>query len=164
MPKREKYNLQRLLETRTRERDDAVKTLAESRRKLAAAEAELTERKSAVENCRRAQSDAQTAMLEKSSGGIKNSEMLYHRQHLIDLRETETELVRQVEQQKSVVARREQEVETALAELKEASKELRVIEKHKENWQNEKRIEATRREQKSNDEIGAILHERSKIE
>lgn len=164
MPKQEKYNLQRLLEVRERARESAVENLAEKRAQMAAAEKELAAREKAVRDCREIQKRAQTAMAEKMQRGVKNSEILIHRQHLIDLREKESELLKAVEQQKNVVARAAQEVEKALQFLVEATKQLQTIEKHRENWRREKRIEAARREQKNNDEIGAILHERQKFE
>jgi flagellar export protein FliJ len=164
MPKQAKYNLQRLLEMRARTRESAIEVLAERRARLAAPEKELAAREKAVSDCRSAQRTAQSEMLEKSKDGIKNSEIIIHRQHLIDLRERESELIAAVEQQKTVVLRAEKEVEKALESLTEASKELQTIEKHRENWRQTKRIEMTRKEQKTNDEIGAILHERDKFE
>lgn len=164
IPKQEKYNLQRLLEVRERMREAAVKFLAENRRQLSAAEAELERRRKAVEDCRKEQQRAETTMWEKAKGGVKASEIVVHRQHLMDLREKEAELLTVVEQQKTTVACAAEEVEKALAALAEATKEMQVIEKHRENWQRGKRVEQARREQKINDEIGAILHERQKGE
>lgn len=164
MPKQEKYNLQRLLEVRERARETFVKLLAQSRYELTLAERELAARKNAVEDCRQAQQRAQSEMLEKAQDGIKTSQIVVHRQHLMDLREKEIGLLAAVEQQKTVVARAEQEVENALLALNEATKEMQVIEKHRENWRREKKIGFARREQKTNDEIGAILHERRKYE
>ncbi len=164
MPKPEKYNLQRLLEVRERARENAVEFLAQKRAQLAEAERELAARKKAVADCRQAQRMAETAMMEKSRGGMKNSEIIVHRQHLFDLREIEKELIKSVELQKIIVERAAAEVEKALQLLTEATKELQAIEKHRENWRREKKIEANRREQKTGDEIGAILHERRKFE
>lgn len=164
MPKPEKYNLQRLLEVRERARESAVKFLAQCRYELALAETELAARQKSVEDCRQAQQRAQTEMLEKTKVGFKTKEMIIHRQHLIDLREKETELLATVEQQKTIVARAEQEVEKALIAVGEATKEMQVIEKHRENWRRGKQVEFAWREQKTNDEIGAILHERHKYE
>jgi flagellar export protein FliJ len=164
MAKTEKYNLQRLLEMRERARDQAALYLAECRRQLALAEDELNNRKQAVEDCRREQIETQNALAGKSGGGIKANEIVRFRQYLIDLREKETRLLKAVEDQKSVIAREERKVEKALAELGEAAKELKVIEKHRENWQVGNKKDAQRREQKSNDETGAILHERQKFE
>lgn len=162
MPKPEKYKLQRLLEVREREHETAVRFLAECRRLLTAAEDELRRRRQAVEDCRRQQQRAEEALWEKARGGVKNSEIIIHRQHLADLREREKELIAAVEEQEKAVERAAEEVENALFALTEATKEKKVIEKHRENWQRTKRVETTRREQKETDEIGAILHERQK--
>ncbi|MGI8786269.1 MAG: flagellar FliJ family protein [Pyrinomonadaceae bacterium] len=164
MPKQEKYNLQRLLEMRERLRDDAALYLAECRRQLTLAEIELTNREQAVENCRQEQKTVQTQMIEKSESGIKSSEIVRYRQHLADLRELETKLLAAVEEQKRAVERAAKTAEKALDALREKSKEAKVIEKHRENWRSERKSETARREQKSNDEIGAILHERQRFE
>lgn len=163
MPQQEKYNLQRLLEMRERAREEAGIYLAECRRILAEAEAELARRELAVEDCRYAQRKIQNQLAEQTPGGMKTSEILRFRQHLIDLREHESKLLETVEEQKKTVNRHAQTVDKALNALQEAAKETKVIEKHRENWTNDKRIESNRREQKTNDEIGAILHERHKL-
>jgi flagellar export protein FliJ len=164
MSKTEKYNLQRVLEMRGRARDEAARNLAECRRKLAFAEEELNNRKKSVEACRREQAQMQNALNGKSGGGIKASEIVRFRQYLTDLREKEIELLKEVEDQKAAVAREEKKVEKAFNEFTEAGKEMKVIEKHRENWLAENKKDAARREQKSNDETGAILHERQKPE
>lgn len=164
MPQQEKYNLQRLLEMRERARDEAGVYLAECRRLLNAAEAELEKRKQAVEDCRTAQVEIQTQLFEKSRGGMKSSEAVRFRRHSIDLRESEAELLTAVEEQNRTIERAAQTVEKALLALNEAAKETKVIEKHRENWTSANRLNQTRREQKTNDEIGAILHERQKFE
>jgi flagellar export protein FliJ len=164
MAKTEKYNLQRLLEMRARARDEAALFLAECRRVLARAEDELIDRKKAVEACRRRQIEMQNEFAGKTRGGIRSDAIVRFRQYLTDLRENEKQLLKAVADQQAAVAREEKKTEKALNELNEAAKELKVIEKHRENWQNDNKKEAARREQKSNDESGAILHERRKFE
>lgn len=159
-----KYNLQRLLEMRERARDAAVQYLEECRRQLARAEDELITRKSQVEVCRREQTRLQDALIGKSQGGIKSTDIVRFRQYLGDLREKEIRLLKSVEEQKAIITREERKVEKALTELTQTAKELKVIEKHRENWQLENKKEALRREMKTNDETGAILHERQKFE
>lgn len=149
---------------RERARDDAALYAAECRRQLTAAENELNNRKQAVENCRRTQREMQIQMTDKSRGGIKSTEIVRYRRHLADLREREILLLDAVEEQKAVVRRAEQTVEKALDKLGEAAKETKVIEKHRENWRRAIKIEGERREQKSNDETGAILHGRQKFD
>lgn len=164
MAKQEKYDLQRLLEMRERAREEAGLYLAECRRQLSIAENELEKRKQAVIDCRQAQNDAQQQLTEKASGGMKSGEIARYRAHLIYLREQETQLLAAVAEQQRAVERAAQTVEKALGALQEAAKETKVIEKHRENWQLAKRIETTRREQKTNDEIGGLLHDRRRFE
>lgn len=164
MSAKEKYNLQRLLEMRERARDEAAIFTAECRRQLTLAENELNNRKQAVEDCRRAQRKMQIQMTDKSSGGIKSTEIVRYRQHLADLRQRESILLDSVKEQITIVRRSEQTVEKALDKLSEAAKETRIIEKHRENWQQSKKLEGNRREQKSNDEIGAILYGRQELD
>lgn len=164
MSKLEKYNLQRLLEMRERAREEAAIYLAECRRLLTVAEDELAQRRQAVEDCRQAQIDAQNQLIERSKSGMKSSEAVRYRQHFTDLREQETQFIAAVEEQKRAVERAALTVEKALAALQETAKDTKVIEKHREHWTSAKQLESTRREQKTNDEIGAILHERQKFE
>jgi flagellar export protein FliJ len=164
MSKPDKYNLQRLLEMRERVRDDSALYLGECRRLLNLAEVELNNRIQAVEVCRKSQQAAQKTMIEKSASGIKSAELVRFRQHLADLREEEEKLLTAVELQKEAVTRAEKTVDNALDKLHEDAKEVKVIEKHRENWRNENKINAERREQKSNDEIGTILHDRERFE
>ncbi len=164
MAKSEKYNLQRLLEMRERVRDETALYLAECRRLLTVAEIELKNRIQAVENCRQKQQVTQTEMIEESASGIKSAELVRFRKYLADLREEEEKLLTAVELQKEAVTRAEKVVDNALNKLHEDAKEVKVIEKHRENWRNENKINDERREQKSNDEIGTILHERERFE
>lgn len=164
MPAKEKYKLQRLLEMRERARDDAALFLAECNREVAAAEKELQRRIQAVEDCKLEQIKNQNEMIEKAMDGMKSTEAVRYRRHSIYLREKGVELKKSVEDQKHVVTRAEQKADKALEALNEAAKEAKVIEKHRENWKVEKKIEGERREQKLNDEIGAILHERQKLD
>ncbi len=164
MPKPEKYHLQRLLEVRESAREAAVSFLAERRDRLNLEEAELEKRQAAVEICRQTQRRSRSEMLEKSKKGVKNSEMVGHQRYLSDLRKNEAELLTAVEQQKLTVKRAAGEVENARLALGDATREMRVIEKHRENWRREEKIKSGRREEKNNDELGALLHERRKIE
>src|SRR5207244_10322453 len=116
------------------------------------------------ENCSSDKIEIQNALTRKVRDRIKANEITRFRQYLVDLREKETELLKSVEEQEKAVAREEKKVEKAFDGLNEAARELKVIEKHRENWQIEQKKDAERREQKSNDEIGAILHKRSKFE
>ncbi len=155
-----KYRLEPVLGAREQAKREAERLLAARMAQLSEAEEELTRRGREVESCRARQAAARAEMLETMSGGAAAARALAHRTHLSDLRAREEDLRAAVEEQRGVVARCETELERARAALVEAAREVRVIEKHRENWRERERRETVRREQKINDEIGAILHER----
>jgi flagellar export protein FliJ len=155
-----KYRLEPVLGAREQAKREAERLLAARMAQLAEAEGELARRVREVEACRARQAAARAEMLEAMSGGAAAARALAHRTHLADLRAREEELRAEAEEQRGVVARCEAELEWARAALVESAREVRVIEKHRENWRERERRETTRREQKINDEIGAILHER----
>lgn len=155
-----KYRLQSVMDARERAKRDAARALALRRAQLEDAEEELARRTAAVEECRRQQRDARAKMLEEGARGAEARRLVEYRTHLSDLRAREGELVDAVNQQRSAVARAEREVEAALANLAEASKEFSVVEKHREHWREDRRRDATRREQKLGDEVASTLRRR----
>ena len=159
-----KYKLQPVLGVREQAKREAERLLAARLAQLAEAEEEMARRAREVEACRERQAGARAEMFEAMSEGAAASRALAHRTHLADLRAREEGLRAATEEQRAVVARCEAESERARAALVEAAREVRVIEKHKENWRERERRETARREQKLNDEIGAILHERRSSE
>jgi flagellar export protein FliJ len=159
-----KYRLQPVLGVREQAKREAERLLATRLSQLAEAEEELARRVREVEACRERQASARDAMLESMREGAAAASAIAHRTHLADLRAQEEALRAAAEEQKGAVARCEAESERARAALVEAAREVRVIEKHKENWRERERRETARREQKINDEIGAILHERRSSE
>ena len=161
---REKYRLQPVLDVRERAKQDAARMVSTRREQLSAAELELRQRKEAVTACRRRQAKAQEKMLEEIKEGLDAHILVRHRTHLADLRETEQELVIQVEEQKRAVANAEAEVEKAVAVLIELSRDVRVIEKHRESWRERTRREEQLQEQKIGDEIGAATYRRGRRE
>jgi flagellar export protein FliJ len=163
MPKN-KYKLQPVLDVRDRVKQEAMRRVAQRRAQLAEAEAELARREQALEECRARQAEGRARMLNEMEPGTGAGHLVAHRTHLADLRNTEHELRQSVEQQHAAVARAQVELEQALAALVEASKEVRAIEKHREDWGQRVRRTEQRREQKLSDEIGSILHGRKRAE
>lgn len=156
-----KYRLQPVLGVREQLKREAERLLASRVAQLAEAEEELARRVRAVDACLARQAAARAEMFGEMGGGAAAARALTHRIHLADLRAQEEALRGAVEEQRGAVARSEAEVERARAALVEAAREVRVIEKHREGWQERQKRESARREQKLNDEIGAILHERN---
>ena len=63
------------------------------------------------------------------------------------------EAFRSIEQQRQVLDRAERAVESCRVALVEADRELKVVEKHYENWLADWKREATRRDQRQSEEI-----------
>jgi flagellar export protein FliJ len=157
-----KYKLQVVLDLRERKKREAEKYLAMRRALLEEAEDELARRRRSVTEMRERQKALETKMLEDLSKGTQAHQVVLCRTQLKDLRLQEEELEEKVRQQQTVVARAEQELEHARELLIAASKELQALEKHREGWQQQVLREERRREQKINDEIGAVMYERQR--
>ncbi|MGH9901087.1 MAG: flagellar FliJ family protein [Pyrinomonadaceae bacterium] len=155
-----RYRLQPVLDVRAKAKEDAVRHVALRRNQLREAEEELARRVGELARCRGHQQTARAAMLGAAERGAAARLLAGHRTHLADLRRQESELLAAVDEQRAAVARAEREVEGALAVLAEASKEHRVIEKHRENWREAERLGERRREQKLGDEIASVLRRR----
>lgn len=158
MATKDKYRLRTVADLREKAKKDAAQFVALRRQQLAAEEAELERCQRAVEANLQKQKAAHQTMIDEMNKGAEVRFAVGHRIHSADLREQEIVLRANVGKQEKVVAQAAAEVEKALELLAEAAKELKVIEKHRENWQANRKIELERREQKLNDEIGEILY------
>lgn len=156
------YRLQKVLDVRQHAQREMSAALQARREQLALAEAELERRRQAVAECRERQRAGGETMNARAAQGGRAGELTGYRTYLADLRQSEQALLAEVEQQRAVVARARSEVEKAVQALLDASKEVKVIERHRETWNERVRREEQRRDQKSNDEIGAVAHERRK--
>lgn len=159
--RQKKYRLQVVLEVREKKKNDAARFVAKRREELFQAEKELSRRKYLLGECRQQQFDANKKMMSEFDDGTAAGNIVAHRNFLQVLKEKEQELLISFEEQKVNVKNAEIAVDEAIDKLSEASKELKVIEKHKENWVETKKIEVKKYEQKLSDEIGAILHQTS---
>lgn len=161
---KEKYRLQPVLDVRGQAKQAAARLVAARREQLAAAQAELFRRQQALAECRQRQAAVQEKMLEEFDGSAEARTLVTYRTHLADLRQTEQELLERVEAQCRACESAEAEVEKAVAALIEASKEVQVIEKHRENWHQRAQRDERHREQKISDEIGALIHRRNQAQ
>ena len=156
-----KYRLEVVLDARGRKKDEAARFVAVRRQELLQAEDELKRRINFLEDCRRKQKEAHEKMMSEFNAGSQAGNIVAHRNFLQVLKDKEEELLFLVEEQKIEAKKAEERVDEALDLLAEASKELKVIEKHKEKWKEAVKREREKQEQKISDEIGAILHQRT---
>jgi flagellar export protein FliJ len=151
-----------VLEVRDQAKQAASRLVATRREQLIAAETELARRVEEVRKSQQRQAEARQRLLDESSKEVEAQILQTHRTHLADLRRIEQELIEKAAEQRNVVATANQELEQAIAALIEASREVQVIEKHRETWQQKTRREEQLREQKVGDEIGAVTHRMQK--
>lgn len=160
--RQKKYRLEVVLEVREQKKDEAARFVAYRREQLAESEKELMRRQSFLEDCRKQKSEANRKMMNDFGDGTSAGNIVSHRNYLQILKEREEELKLAVDEQIINVQNAVLAVDDAISKLADASKEVRVIEKHKEKWKKDQKYETDKREQKLSDEIGAILHQRSK--
>jgi len=153
------YRLQTVLELRQRAEDAAKDAFAAALRAVAEAQAEQQRMEDDLARRKRERAERVAAYLEEAlSKGSAALAMQNMSRFEARLREEEANLAVEIEQQKEVVAQRQAEAEGKRAELAEASKEKKAIEKHKEKWAAQVRHERQVREENNQDEIGGALH------
>lgn len=153
-----KYRLQSLLEIRNRAQQDAARLVATRRAQMAAAEAEMARRQRALSECRAQQQAARAEMFDAAANGIEARDLLRHRTYLADLKTREQGLLIELDEQRAVVVRAAAELDKAIAEFIEASRESLKIEKHREVWSERQRREERRHEQKTQDEMSTATY------
>jgi flagellar export protein FliJ len=158
-----KYRLQVVENMRATAKTQAAEFVALCRQKLADAERELLRRKGLVVEMQERQQEEKEQMFLKIQSGFVAGDMMAHKEFMLKLKDEENRLQAEVDNQELIVERAKQEVEKALIKLTEASKELKVIETHHEKWSANLKKELERKEEKMNDEIGANLYQRRKV-
>jgi flagellar biosynthesis chaperone FliJ len=153
------YRLQALLDIRTRAEEEAkeafseaVKAAEKERQALAGMQQEL-ERKKAE---RKARVAAFLQEMTAKGGGISGFQQMGRYEQR--LKDEEVQLALEIERQKEIVAQAEKLVEQRRAEMAEAAKEKKAIEKHRDNWKAQVRKEQMAREELNQEEIGNTLH------
>lgn len=156
-----KYRLKSILKVRTKTRDDTA-------RDLKLCEEILAEKKTVLERLTNSRLDLNKKILNfnkkmelEMNNGTKAGNIISHQNHLMDLKNKLQELEGIIRNQKDEVKIAEDLVLKATEKLVEASKELKIIEKHKDNWMENERHSNKKKEQKFNDELAAILHQKS---
>ena len=153
------YRLQTLLEMRERAKkeaeqafSDAVKALEKERLELQRMEEELVTRK--AERKQKVMAYLQQVMAKGNAGVSGFNQMNRYEERLKD---EEAQLALEIERQKEAVRNAEKLVEQRRWVMAEAAKELKAIEKHKENWKKAVKAERDAREDLSQEEIGNTL-------
>jgi flagellar export protein FliJ len=152
------YRLQALLDMRARAKEDAeqafsaaVKALEKEKAEQKRLEQELEQRKAE----RKQKVEAYLQQVMARGGGINGLTMMNRFEER--LKDEEAQLALEVERQQEAVKVAEKLVEQRRREMAEAARELKAIEKHKENWAKQIRAERQAREELNQEEIGNTL-------
>jgi flagellar export protein FliJ len=153
------YRLQTLIEMRERAKEvaeqafsDSVKALAKEKAELQRLEDDLVTRKAMRKQ--KVQEYLQQVMAKGVTGiGGFNQMNRYEAR----LKDEEAQLALEIERQRDAVITAEKLVEQRRREMAEAAKELKAIEKHKENWKKQLKEERDKREEMNQEEIGNTL-------
>jgi hypothetical protein len=160
------YRLQALLDIRTKAEEEAkeafsaaVKALEKEKKQLVSMQEQLERLK--VE--RKLKVQAFLDEMTKKGGGINGFQQMGRFEQR--LKDEEAQFALDVERQKEVVVQAEKLVEQRRAEMAEAAKEKKAIEKNKEAWLKQVRAERMAKEELNQEEIGNALHlQRTRLE
>ncbi|MDP2276211.1 MAG: flagellar assembly protein FliH [Archangium sp.] len=153
------YRLQVLLDIRTKAEEaakdafaEALKAADKEKKQLASMNQQLERMK--VE--RKAKVQAFLQEMTAKGGGITAFQQMGRFEQR--LKDEEAQFMLDIERQKEVVIQADALVEQRRAEMAEAAKEKKAIEKNKENWAKEVKKERQTKEEANQEEIGAVLH------
>jgi flagellar export protein FliJ len=153
------YRLQTLLDMREKAEEDAKQAFSESVRALAKEEGlqkSLEQQLVQKQVERKGKVSAYMAEVMKNgvgAGGLSQLNRFEQR-----LKDEETQLGLEIDRQKEAVRQAQGVVEQRRAEMAEAAKEKKAIEKHKEGFVKQVKAERAQKEEMSQEEIGNTLH------
>ena len=152
------YRLETVLELRKRAEEAAKQEFAEAIRAVAEAKAELQR---LIDDLAKRKADRKKKvdaylkeMMAKGMGAMAVQGMGSYEKRL---RSEEDEVAAQIELQKEKVAEAEAFAEQKRAVLAEKAKDVKAIEKHKEKFLKQKKVERDAREEVAGEEIGNAL-------
>jgi flagellar export protein FliJ len=154
-----KYRLQPVFDKKEKLKKDAEKALADTRAGLVKQEEILQQKEEAVKQAIKKKEDYSADLTAKMDKGMEMSKITAAKAYLEVLKQNIETAKKKVEEQKAVVREWEKKVEVALEKVTEATKEMKVIEKHKENWVAAVKKEEEEKEDKENEEVAQNLYE-----
>lgn len=153
-----RYRLEAMLRLRFRDKKRAEVELAKSMARLQEAKKKLKTLKEEKEEIRKEKKKARGKMDARMAGGGRVGEGCVHVNFLRKLKEDEAAKEEEIERQREVVEEAQEKVAKCKRAYIEASKQLRIMEKHKDLWAKKVSQELSRREEKEMDELGQAIH------
>lgn len=153
------YRLQVLLDIRTQAEEAAKDAFAEALKAADKEKKQLVSMNEQLERMkveRKAKVQAFLQEMTQKGGGISGFQQMGRFEQR--LKDEESQFMLEVERQKEMVAQAQALVEQRRAEMAEAAKEKKAIEKNKEAWTKQVKKERQDKEEANQEEIGAVLH------
>ncbi len=157
-----KYRLQPVLDSKEKKKKDAEKALAETRTELERQKKILQEREEEVVKAIKRKDDYSADLMKKMDSGLESGKITDGKAYLEVLKRSIEIARKKADDQKKVVQQWEEKVEAALVKVMEATKEMKVIEKHKGNWVEAAKKEIEIKEEKEQDEVAQNIYEQSR--
>lgn len=152
------YRLQTLQDMRARAKEEAEQVFSSAIKALEKEKVELQRLIDDLEQRKRERKAKVAAYLKEvmfKGAGINGMNMMSRFEER--LKDEEAQVALEVERQREAVKVAERLVEQRRREMAEAAKELKAIEKHRENWQKQVKYERQQREELNQEEIGNAL-------
>jgi flagellar export protein FliJ len=153
------YRLQVLLDIRTKAEEAAKDAFAEALKAADKEKKQLVSMNQQLERMkveRKAKVQAFLQEMTQKGGGITGFQQMGRFEQR--LKDEEAQYMLDIERQKEVVIQADALVEQRRAEMAEAAKEKKAIEKNKEAWAKQVKKERADKEEANQEEIGAVLH------
>jgi len=159
MAKKNKYRLQIVLDQKEEARDQAAKVLQEKKDALKREQEKADEIRQNLEATKSRREREYLEMTQGSMGGGIAVDDAQRRLNFIKSLDVKAKrLEEDLSLQVKRVKRAEQEVEIALQDLIQASRELQVMQRHKENWEKEVKRRQEEKDQNEMNEIGNVMY------
>lgn len=155
----QKYRLQPVLDKREKKKKDAEKILADARAEVERQKQILKQREEDIEKAIQKKDKYTVDLRTKMDAGMETGKITAGKAYIEVLKQNVVTAQKKAEEQKKVVESAEKKVQAAVAGVAEATKEMKVIEKHKENWQDTERREAEEKEDKEQEEVAQSMYQ-----
>jgi|AP45_3_1055517.scaffolds.fasta_scaffold29151_2 flagellar export protein FliJ len=157
------YDLEVLLELRTKAKDDAEEAVSEAIAEVSRREHAVQDARSGLEKARITRKKECDAFDNRCvGGGVGIGQIQQFGDYVRALEANEDQIEIEIERLLARVQQGRREVEMARSALAEAVKELEAVRSHKEQWQKERDLVARRRESAAMDEVAARLWRKNK--
>ncbi len=154
----DEYELEALLEIRQRELDEAERQVARAQRILAAAEESLREQQAHLRSQRQERHRSEEAFSsEMASGQLSSGEVQAFGRYRQRLMAQEEALERDVHEAKDALQQAQSEVEKRRAQMREAIRQLKAVEGHREKWEARRQQAAMRKAGRQMDEVASRI-------